>query len=97
MPQLAGFLNTQAEEQLHRAVKRDIYYLDNMSPSNHIFLMRLMLQIRNERSNSHAIKETTKRTRMKVSIGELGRLVATTGNEQKRIAYILNVTYSACT
>ena len=79
VPQLAGFLNTQVEEQLHREVTRDLYFLDNMSPSNHIFLMRLILHVRNERINSHAVEEISKRTRMVVSIGELGRLTAQTG------------------
>jgi len=83
VPQLAGFLNTQVEEQLHRAITRDIYFLDNMSPSNHIFLMRLILHVRNERINSHAMRDITKKTRMTVSIGELGRLVAQTGTRQK--------------
>ena len=75
MPQLASFLNTQVEEQLHRAVTRDLYFLDNMSHLNHIFLMRLILHVRNERINIHAMGEITKGTRTVVSIGELERLV----------------------
>ena len=79
MPQLAGFLNTQVEEQLHRGFVKDTYFLDNMCPSNHIFVMRHLIEVHNRRINSHALMETQRRTGMKVSTDTLGRLFATTG------------------
>ena len=81
VPQLSGLVNTQAEEQIHRAITRDLYYLDNMAPSNHVFLLRLLLHIRNERINCKAMTEVRKRTGMKVFVSkdELGRLVAQRG------------------
>lgn len=80
MPQLSGLVNTQAEEQIHRAITRD---LDNVAPSNHVFLLRLLLHIRNERINCKAMTEVRKRTGMMVFVSkdELGRLVAQRGIE----------------
>ena len=76
-PELAGFLNTQVKEQLYRTVTKDLYIFSLLL--NSIYLMHPMLHACNERSNSHAIWETTRKTRMHVSIGELGRLVSTAG------------------
>ena len=56
VPQLAGQLNTQVAEQLHRAVKRDLT-ICHLAVT---FLMRLILQQRNERINDQAVKDIGK-------------------------------------
>ena len=37
---LAGRTNTQAAKQLHSDKAKDIYWLNQMSPSNHVFAFR---------------------------------------------------------
>ena len=79
MPQLAGVVNTQVEEQLHQGFVKDTYFLDNMGPSSHIFLMRQLLQIHNQRINREAVRQTQRKTGMAISFDDLGRMFTTTG------------------
>lgn len=83
VPQLSGSLNTQVEEQLHRAYTRDSYFLDGMSSTNHIFIFRSNIDIRNEQFNDHAKQKIHNTTKMTISEGQLGRLIATKGNISK--------------
>ena len=43
VPQLAGWVNSQAAEQLFSDMKKNNYFLNVMTPSAHIFLMRNIL------------------------------------------------------
>lgn len=81
VPQLSGLINTQAEEQLYSAYTRDCYFMDRMSSTNHIFILRSNLDIRNERLNNRAEAKIRKDTKLTVKEGKSGRLIATKGIE----------------
>ena len=83
VPQLAGIVNTQVEEQLHRGFVKNTYFLDNMGPTSHIFLMRHLLQIHNQRTNREAMRLTQRKTGMTISFDDLGRMFTTTGMMHK--------------
>ena len=50
--EISGMIDTQAVEQLFSSSKKDIYFLNNMLPTNHLFLFRLIYHLRNEKKNS---------------------------------------------
>lgn len=52
LAEIAGLVDTQAVEQLFSSSKRDLYFLNNMSPTNHLFVFRLICHLRNQRKNS---------------------------------------------
>ena len=56
---------------------RDTYFLDNMSSSHHIFLMRNLIDVHNHCKNIRAIDEIRRRSKMNVSTDEHGRLFTT--------------------
>ena len=59
--QTRGQLNSQAVEELFSHFKNSRYFLTQMSPLHHIFLMRLLLHLRNKARNAsrlQRIKET---------------------------------------
>lgn len=78
----------QVEEQLHRSFVRDLYFLDNMRPSSHIFLMRSLIEVHNEVKNSHAVSETERKTGTKVSIDASGRLFTLAAGMCNYLLYI---------
>ena len=47
----AGRVDTQALEQLFSSTKRDLYFLNNMSPANHVFMTRLLFDLRIKKAN----------------------------------------------
>lgn len=53
VPELNGFINTETEEQLHSKFKDTNYFLNMMSPVNHIFCKRLLIHFSNEAINSN--------------------------------------------
>lgn len=52
VPELSGWVNTQIKEQLYSSVKKDIYFLDGLSPSKYMFVLRLLLDLHNLAQNS---------------------------------------------
>ena len=54
VPELNGIINTETEEQLHNAMGRDRYFMNNMSATRHIFLFRSNVDLRNIRLNKAA-------------------------------------------
>ena len=76
VPQLAGYINTQTEEQLHRAFGRDNYFLDCMKSSNHIFLLRSNINLHNMKTNAFAEAKIAKQTGMIIEKGEFGIVYA---------------------
>ena len=44
-------LNTQASEQLNSRIGRDNYFLDRMCVVNHVFYLRLVIELQNELRN----------------------------------------------
>jgi hypothetical protein len=49
--QLRGKINSQVVEELFSQIQRSRFFLNQMSPINHIFIVRLMLHLRNEELN----------------------------------------------
>lgn len=52
VPELNGIANIEAEEQLHNIIGRSNYCLNTMTPVNHLFIMRLKIQLHNTGINS---------------------------------------------
>lgn len=77
VPQLAGLINTQTAEQLHRSIGRDHHFLDLMSPSNHCFMLRLLLDNRNESKNKKVLLSTSQNLGKVPVLGQDGRVRAT--------------------
>lgn len=61
VPELQGHLNSQVAEQLFSDMRRNNYFLNNMGPSAHIFLMRNMIEHRNSRHNEELLKRQLRR------------------------------------
>ncbi len=71
--QLAGRTNTQAAEQLHSDKAKDIYWLNEMSPSNHVFAFRLVTHLKNKRINDIAYKRQKSKL-SNLTLNHLGQL-----------------------
>ncbi|XP_041859627.1 uncharacterized protein LOC121651457 [Melanotaenia boesemani] len=55
-PELQATLNSQVAEQLFACLLKNNYFLNNMGPSAHIFLMRNILEHRNNNQNEKLLK-----------------------------------------
>lgn len=51
VPELTGRINSQVAEQLFSTMKKSNYYMNMLSPSAHVFLMRNVIHIYNQRKN----------------------------------------------
>ncbi|KAL2092911.1 hypothetical protein ACEWY4_012709 [Coilia grayii] len=51
VPQLSGWLNSQCDEQLFSGMRKNNYFLNMMTPSSHIFLVRNILHHQNNSRN----------------------------------------------
>uniref|UniRef100_A0A8D0DEX6 HMG domain-containing protein n=1 Tax=Sander lucioperca TaxID=283035 RepID=A0A8D0DEX6_SANLU len=60
VPELAGRINSQVAEQLFSTMKKNNYYMNMLSPSAHVFLMRNVIHNYNQRKNKK-IKEELKK------------------------------------
>lgn len=76
VPELNGMINTESEEQLHNALGRDRYFMNNMSAVRHIFLFRSNIDHRNIRLNKAATERLQKELVCSTTIDALGRAVA---------------------
>lgn len=56
VPELQGTLNSQVAEQLFASLRKNNYFLNNMGPSAHIFLMRNILEHKNNQQNEKMLK-----------------------------------------
>ena len=57
VPEIAGIINTQVVEQVFSEYKKDLYFMNNYSPANHMFLFRLLCHLRNEKKNAIQVKK----------------------------------------
>lgn len=57
VPEICGWVNSQTAEQLFSDMRKNNYFLNMMSPSSHIFLMRNILLHRNTINNSATIQK----------------------------------------
>ncbi len=51
VPELAGWVNSQCAEQLFSDMRKNNYFLNTLTPSGHIFMMRNILQHYNTKQN----------------------------------------------
>ena len=72
--ELAGYLNTQAAEQLHRDKSRDLYWLNELGPVNHMFAFRLVTHLKNEMINREAC-EWQSRLGRELKINSIGQFI----------------------
>ncbi|XP_057203570.1 HMG domain-containing protein 3-like [Triplophysa rosa] len=52
VPELAGWVNSQCAEQLFSDMRKNNYFLNTLTPSEHIFMMRNMLHHYNTKCNN---------------------------------------------
>lgn len=73
VPELCGWLNSQVAEQLFSEMRKNNYFMNLLSPTSHIFLIRNILHHRNELINQKAIQELTKLSYGNVSVDATGK------------------------
>uniref|UniRef100_A0A667YZS3 HMG domain-containing protein n=1 Tax=Myripristis murdjan TaxID=586833 RepID=A0A667YZS3_9TELE len=61
VPELQANLNSQVAEQLFASLRKNNYFLNNMGPSAHIFLMRNILEHRNNQQNEKLLVHQLRR------------------------------------
>lgn len=61
VPELQGSLNSQVAEQLFSSLKKNNYFINNMAPSTHIFLMRNIVHHRNQNVNAKLLENQLQR------------------------------------
>ncbi|KAG9267226.1 hypothetical protein AMEX_G18045 [Astyanax mexicanus] len=57
VPELQGWLNSQVVEQLFGVMKKNNYFLNNMAPSTHVFMMRNIIHHRNIGTNQQLLDQ----------------------------------------
>lgn len=73
VPELCGWLNSQVAEQLFAEMKKNNYFMNLLSPTSHIFLIRNILHHRNELMNQKALQELTKLSFGNVRVDATGK------------------------
>lgn len=80
VPELQATLNSQVAEQLFASLRKNNYFLNNMGSSAHIFLMRNILEHRNNGRNQELLKRQLRRGLQlqqlhNVTLSDLGQVV----------------------
>lgn len=79
VPELQGSLNSQVAEQLFADLRKNNYFLNNMGPSAHIFLMRNIINHRNNLLNEELLKRQLRRglkvQQQNITMSDLGQAV----------------------
>ena len=61
VPELQGSFNSQVAEQLFSSMQKNNYFLNNMAPSTHIFLMRNLVHHKNSNTNAKLLEQQLQR------------------------------------
>lgn len=56
VPELQGWLNSQIAEQFFASLRKNNYFLNNMAPSTHIFIMRNIVHHKNTSTNQKLLE-----------------------------------------
>eukprot|EP00795_Rhopilema_esculentum_P014880 gene14880-6013_t len=80
--ELCGQINSQVAEQIHGSFNLNRYFLNKMSPSNHIFMFRSIIDLTNEARNRQVISEMEKRTRLVAKYDKFGRAILAHSREE---------------
>ncbi|KAF1393373.1 hypothetical protein PFLUV_G00014950 [Perca fluviatilis] len=77
VPELAGQLNSQVAEQFFANMRKNNYFINNMSPSAHIFLVRNIVYHHNEKKERQTIEKMKRNVRnVSITLDTLGKAVA---------------------
>ncbi|XP_055006082.1 uncharacterized protein LOC110159374 [Boleophthalmus pectinirostris] len=57
VPELKGWLNSQVVEQFFAKMRKNNYFMNNMNPSTHIFLMRHIIHRHNTATNNRLLEK----------------------------------------
>ncbi len=71
VPELRASLNSQVAEQLFSSLRKNNYFVNNMAPSTHIFMMRNLVHHRNSNTNETLLKKQLKRGRDSHSLHDI--------------------------
>ncbi len=79
-PQIHANVNSESHEQLHQVFNKDNYFLNMMNPATHVFMKRLLVDLRNEKRNKQEKthqEEVMKRNGVtgQIVMDEMGRLI----------------------
>ncbi|XP_025759952.1 uncharacterized protein LOC109195591 isoform X3 [Oreochromis niloticus] len=78
VPELKGWLNSQVVEQFFANMRKSNYFLSNMSPSTHVFLMRNITHHYNTVTNKKLLERQLRHGRLgkiNISLSALGQAV----------------------
>eukprot|EP00795_Rhopilema_esculentum_P004137 gene4136-20321_t len=73
--ELAGQINSEVVEQIHGSFGKNIHFMNQLSPTNHIFLFRSIIDLRNEARNAEFLKKIEEKTKMVVNFDKYGRAI----------------------
>lgn len=68
VPELQGWLNSQIAEQFFADLRKNNYFLNNMAPSTHIFIMRNIIHHKNASANQKLLEVQLQRGHIPHSI-----------------------------
>ncbi|KAK7895205.1 hypothetical protein WMY93_020530 [Mugilogobius chulae] len=71
VPELQTSLNSQVAEQLFSCLRKNIFFLNNMAPSTHIFFMRNIIHHQNNNRNEKYLKKQLERGQKSHTIGNI--------------------------
>lgn len=74
LKEIGGLVDTQAVEQLFSSSKRDVYFLNNFTAGNHMFLFRLIYHLRNTSSNKLIRERQEKSFGESLNLSKFGQL-----------------------
>ncbi|XP_076869611.1 uncharacterized protein LOC143519745 [Brachyhypopomus gauderio] len=97
VPELQGSVNSQVAEQLFGSMRKNNYFMNNMAPSTHVFLMQNIMHHRNTALNHRLLEMQLKQGLMgqhsyDITLNELGQAViaakAPTSTQQSDVMFV---------
>lgn len=73
VPELCGWINSQTAEQLFSCMRKNNYFMNSLSPSSHIFLMRNILHHHNDRVNQQELQKLKQVTYGEITLDAQGK------------------------
>ncbi|KAG9269343.1 hypothetical protein AMEX_G16367 [Astyanax mexicanus] len=80
VPQLCGWLNSQTAEQLFSGMRKNNYFMNLLTPTSHIFLMRSILHHHNEKKNLQALEDLKQVSFGNISLDSSGKAILGTSS-----------------
>lgn len=75
VPELCGWVNSQAAEQLFSGMRKNNYFMNSLSPASHVFLMRNILHHHNERVNQQALEDLKQVSKGDITLDAQGKAI----------------------